>query len=48
MGPNGMWSVVDSKRGKIYTYDSEGNLLFAFGDTGEQLGHLKTPTAITY
>ncbi len=48
MGPNGMWSVVDSKRGKIYTYDSEGNLLFAFGDLGKQLGHLTTPTAITY
>ena len=25
MGPNGMWSVLDSKRSKIYTYDSEGN-----------------------
>ena len=48
MGPNGMWSVVDSKRGKIYTYDMEGNLLFAFGDKGQQLGHLFTPVAITY
>ena len=48
MGPNGMWSVVDSKRGKIYTYDLEGNLLFAFGDMGQQLGHLSSPVAITY
>ena len=48
MGPNGMWSVVDSKRGKIYTYDTEGNLLFAFGDKGQQLGHLSNPVAITY
>lgn len=48
MGPNGMWSVVDSKRGKIYTYDTEGNLLFAFGDKGQQLGHLANPVAITY
>ena len=48
MGPNGMWSVVDSKRGKIYTYDMEGNLLFAFGDMGQQLGHLSSPVAITY
>ena len=48
MGPNGMWSVVDSKRGKIYTYDMEGNLLFAFGDMGQQLGHLSAPVAITY
>ncbi len=48
IGPNGMWSVVDSKRGKIYTYDSEGNMLFAFGDQGPQLGNLTSPTAITY
>ncbi len=48
IGPNGMWSVVDSKRSKIYTYDSEGNLLFAFGDQGAQLGNLQSPTAITY
>ena len=48
MGPNGMWSVVDSKRGKIYTYDMEGNLLFAFGDKGQQQGHLSNPVAITY
>ena len=48
LGPNGMWSVIDSKRSKIYTYDSEGNLLFAFGDQGRQLGNLASPTAITY
>ncbi len=48
IGSNGMWSVVDSKRGKIYTYDSEGNLLFAFGDQGAQLGNLKAPTALSY
>ena len=48
MGPNGMWSVLDSKRSKIYTYDNEGNLLFAFGDQGKQLGNLSSPTAITY
>ncbi|MBQ7309437.1 MAG: YIP1 family protein [Clostridia bacterium] len=48
MGPNGMWSVLDAKRSKIYTYDSEGNMLFAFGDKGKQLGNLSTPTAISY
>ncbi len=48
IGPNGMWSVVDQKRGKIYTYDSEGNMLFAFGDQGSQLGNLMAPSAITY
>ena len=48
LGPNGMWSVIDSKRSKIYTYDNEGNLLFAFGDQGRQLGNLASPVAITY
>jgi len=48
LGPNGMWSVVDSKRCRIYTYDSDGNMLFAFGDKGQQLGNLSQPTAIAY
>ena len=48
IGPNGMWSVLDSKRNRIFTYDSEGNLLFAFGDSGKQLGNLTSPTALSY
>lgn len=48
IGPNGMWSILDEKRSKIYTYDSEGNLLFAFGDKGAQLGNLKKGAALAY
>ena len=48
LGPNGMWSVIDSKRCRIYTYDNDGKLLFAFGDKGTQLGNLSQPTAISY
>lgn len=48
IGPNGMWSILDEKRSKIYTYDSEGNLLFAFGDMGAQLGNLKKGAALAY
>lgn len=29
--PNGTYSVLDAKRGRIFTYDEEGHLLFAFG-----------------
>lgn len=47
-GPNGIWSIVDSKRSKIYTYDRSGNLLYAFGDTGFQLGNIQYATALTY
>ena len=48
IGPNGMWSILDEKRSKIYTYDSEGNMLFAFGDKGAQLGNLKKGAALAY
>ncbi len=39
-GPDGVWSILDNKRGKIYTYDRSGNLLYIFGDIGEQFGQL--------
>ena len=47
-GPNGVWSIIDQKRSKIYTYDRDGNLLYIFGDRGSQLGNLTSPVAITY
>jgi DNA-binding beta-propeller fold protein YncE len=28
--PNGMFSALDATRGRVYTYDSEGNMLYAF------------------
>lgn len=48
LGPNGTWSTIDRERSRIYTYDSRGQLLYAFGDSGSQLGNLKSPTAIVY
>ncbi|MBE6663428.1 MAG: hypothetical protein E7602_02860 [Ruminococcaceae bacterium] len=39
-GPDGVWSILDSKRAKIYTYDRSGNLLYIFGDYGEQFGQI--------
>ena len=46
MGPEGTYSIVDQKRCKIYTYNDQGELLFAFGDTGSQLGNLaQSPNA---
>ena len=47
-GPNGIWSIIDSARCKVYTYDSDGSLLYIFGDIGDQLGNLSLATAITY
>ena len=48
LGPNGMWSIIDNVRQKIYTYDENGNLLFIFGDKGMQLGNLQNANAIIY
>lgn len=47
-GPNGVWSIIDQKRSKVYTYDKDGNLLYIFGDRGSQLGNLTSAVAITY
>ncbi len=41
-GPEKTWSIIDQKRSKVFTYDEEGNLLFAFGDTGRQLGNISS------
>jgi len=50
VGPNNTWSIIDSKRSRVFTYDIQGNLLFAFGDSGRQLGNISTNglSAITY
>ena len=47
-GPEQTWSIIDINRSKIYTYDYDGNLLFAFGDSGSQLGNLSAIKAIAY
>ena len=41
VGPEDTWSIIDEKRNRIYTYDFDGNLLFAFGDNGTMLGNLE-------
>ena len=48
VGPEGTWSIIDEKRSKIYTYDEDGNLLFIFGDMGQQLGNIQSVEAIAY
>ena len=42
----GVYSAVDSRRGRIFTYDHEGNLLYIFGSLGTQAGTFKKPAAI--
>ena len=54
LGPEGTWTILDYKRSRLFTYDQNGNLLFAFGDGGQYgeggdlLGNGQDIKAITY
>ena len=48
VGPEKTWSIIDEKRQRVFTYDKDGNLLFAFGDSGKQLGNLVSIEAVAY
>ena len=49
LGEASTWSISDTKRSKVFTYDFDGNLLFAFGDMGnQQLGNIGYVQAIAY
>jgi len=43
---DGIFSLLDSNRGRIFTYDNEGNLLYIFGGMGTQEGTFYSPVAI--
>lgn len=43
---DGIYSLLDRKRGRIFTYDHEGNLLYIFGGLGTQEGTFTTPAAL--
>ncbi len=42
----GIYSLLDRKRGRVFTYDHEGNLLYIFGGLGTQMGTFASPVAI--
>lgn len=41
-----IYSVLDAKRGRIFTYNGDGYLLYVFGGLGNRLGEFHTPIAI--
>ena len=43
---HGMFVALDTTRGRIYTYDSEGNLLHVAGGTGSMQGMTRRPVSI--
>lgn len=44
--PNGIYSALDNTRGRIFTYDRDGRLLYQFGSIGEQFGNFNNPVEI--
>jgi len=47
VGKEGSWTLLDKSRSRTFTYDQNGNLLFAFGDTGEQAGNISNGKAVS-
>ena len=45
---SGIYSLLDQKRGRVFTYDTQGNLLHAFGGLGVQDGLVGLPVAVCY
>jgi hypothetical protein len=43
---NGMYTALDSTRGRMFTYDSEGHLLYTIGGMGTVLGMQFRPSSI--
>lgn len=45
---NGIYSLLDNSYNKIFTYDPNGNLLYAFGGAGSQDGCMTLASACAY
>lgn len=43
-----IFSVVDQTRGRIFSYDDEGNLLYVSGEFGDLSNNIKLPAGLVY
>lgn len=48
VGENGMYTLLDTRLNRLFTYSANGELLYAFGDRGDQIGTTDSPSAVTY
>ncbi len=48
LGPEKSWTIADQNDSVLYTYDQYGNLMFAFGQSGYQLGNITKIGSIAY
>ena len=45
---NGTYFALDRTRGRVFGYDDQGNMLYAFGGNGNKDGYFRMPTAIEH
>jgi tetratricopeptide (TPR) repeat protein len=45
---NGIYFGLDKVRGRLFGYDTQGNLLYAFGGNGNMDGRFKAPSALEH
>lgn len=45
---NNVYYALDMVRSRIFAYDEQGNLLYAFGGVGNKLGYLSGPVALDH
>jgi len=45
---NESFVVLDKTRGRLFTYDDQGRLLFAFGGAGNEAGYFRMPIAVDH
>lgn len=48
VGDHGMYSVLDALRGRVFTYDQDGDLLHVFGSLGNTRGAMLQPRALEW
>ena len=46
VGRGGVYSVLDTRQGRVFTYDNDGNLLYVFGALGNRNGCFVQPSVV--
>lgn len=48
VGENGIYTILDTRENRLFTYSANGELLYAFSGKGNQIGNTNSPVAVTY
>jgi len=48
IGEAGMYTILDAKRQRAFTYDQDGNLLYVMGGSGDRIGTFRTLSSVCY